>query len=131
MRQDLDRLLVQAMGEFERMEPFINMDDGWPMLAPSPTMDMRQTADAFVVDFSLPGLDPSKIEVSLEGRLLTVSGATAARTRQPGLQGGQRFQQAVLLPGAVANDGDAKAVMTNGVLRIVVPRERVVGAKRP
>ena len=131
MRQDMGRFFAQAMGEFERMERFINFDDGWPLLAPSPTMDMRQMADAYVVDFSLPGLDPSKINVSLEGRLLTVSGVTAARTRQSSVQGGQRFEQAVLLPGAVEADGEARAVMTNGVLRVIVPRERGTAGGRP
>jgi HSP20 family molecular chaperone IbpA len=122
MRMDLDRMLAQAMRDFERMDRMINFDDGWPMLAPSPTMDMRQMPDAFVVDFSLPGLDPARTSVTLEGRLLTVAGETVPRASQSGLHGAQRFEQAVLLPGPVQADGEAKAGMTNGVLRVVVPR---------
>jgi len=125
MRNHMDSLLNQAMAEFEQMDSFINFDEGWSSLMVSPTLDIRDETDEneYVVVFSLPGMDGSDIEVSLDGRLLTVACSSEADTPYSSSFGS--FVRSVWLPGPVGDRELARAVLTNGVLRIVVPKGEI------
>jgi HSP20 family molecular chaperone IbpA len=123
MRASMDELMAQAMTDFDRMERFINVDEGWIQLDPSPTLDLRDRPEAYVVLFSVPGLDPSRINIGLEGRLLTVSGECMAQTRHASASTPKHFAQAVLLPGPVRSEREATAQFTNGVLRITIQKD--------
>lgn len=121
VQRDMDAMWEQAMSEFEQMESFMrHLDDGWAAAAPLPAMDMREEPDRYVVLFSLPGLDGSNITVNLEGRLLTVSSKTTDQARARFST--YSFQRRVLLPGPVEAGEQAQAVMSNGVLRVSVPK---------
>ena len=108
------------MAEFEQMERFINFDEDWSSLMISPTMDMKDETDEYVVVFSLPGQDESDIRVTLDGRLLTVSCRSDARS--PHTASYESFVRSVWLPGPVGDEQSARAMITNGVLRILIPK---------
>jgi len=127
VRNRMDDLLRQAMAEFEQMAPIINFDEGWSSLMLTPAMDMRDETDEneYVVVFSLPGIDASGIRVSLDGRLLTVSCSSRGGTSHA--SGFGEFVRSVWLPGPVGDRELARAVVTNDVLRIVIPKGEEAG----
>ena len=116
MHAHMDRMLRQ----FSEMARVLDSDTGWNALMTSPTMDMRDQGESYVLDFSLPGIDASEIEVSLEGRLLTVY--TSVDAQAPSGRSFSRFERKVLLPGPVQTAGSARAMLTNGVLKVIIPK---------
>jgi len=110
------------------MENSLAFDAGWNSLLASPTMDMREQGDHYVLDFSLPGMDASEIQVALEGRLLTVY--TRVDEHAPNRSSVSRFERRILLPGPVEGAEAAQAVVTNGVLKIIIPKARPAGTER-
>ena len=124
----VDRLFERALGDIRALDTLVDFDDGWTALLSSPTMDMRDREHDYLVMFSLPGLDGAKINITLEGRLLTVS----SRSSHPARRSAQhvQFERRVWLPGPVASADSAEAVLTNGVLTVVVPKSDTA-AKAP
>ncbi len=110
--------MEQALQDFERLENLMNFDEGWPGLPPSPAMDMRDDENHYLVAFSVPGLGAPELTVTLEGRLLTISGGSQARGHSQSVS----FTKRVLLPGPVSHAGEAQAFLTNGILRVMVPK---------
>lgn len=82
----------------------------------SPAMDMREFDDCYLVAISLPRATRPELSVTLDGRVLFVSG------RQGGRQGqAWQFEKRVQLPGPITARA-VRATLTNGVLRIVAPK---------
>lgn len=130
MHEEMNRMLHRAYDQFSEMERLLDADTGWNSLMTSPTMDMREQGDSYVVDFSLPGIHLSEIEVTLEGRLLTLS--TRVNEQAPTHQSLTQFERKVLLPGPVEAADAAHATVTNGVLKVVIPKAKgaTAGAAR-
>ena len=128
---EMDALMSDAFQNMARLRSAMHIDEGWDVLSASPTMDMRDGDSGYLVSFSIPGARSSDIEVSLDGRVLTVEALTPVRglhyTRM------QRFERRVLLPGPVGGADYAHASITNGILRVHVPKGHVgeVGDARP
>ena len=95
----------------------------------SPTVDQTETPDAYVVTVEVPGVDPSSIDLSVTGNVLTVRGVKPPegenestgplRERQFG-----PFHRQVALAGEVNFDA-AQADARLGVLRITLPKREV------
>ncbi len=117
---DMDALMSDAFQNMARLRSAMHIDEGWDVLSASPTMDMRDGDSDYRVSFSIPGARPSDIEVSLDGRVLTVE--ALAPVRGPHYTRLQRFERRVLLPGPVGGAADAHASITNGILRVHVPK---------
>ena len=120
MQAHMNRMLQTASSRFNETEKLLDLDPGWGSMMASPTMDMRDQGDSYVLNFSLPGIDASEIEVALEGRLLSVY--TSIDKQAPNHRSLSRFQRKVLLPGPVKGADSVLALATNGVLRITVPK---------
>jgi HSP20 family protein len=120
MHEEISRMMQRMSSRFVEMESLLDFDRGWNALMMSPTMDMRDHGDSYVLDFSLPGMDASKIEISLEGRLLTVN--TSVEEQGSAARRFGRFERKVLLPGPVGDASSARAMMTNGVLKVIIPK---------
>ena len=92
----------------------------------SPAVDLVETADAYLVVADVPGVDPSTIDLSVTGNVLTVRGVKpdehagdapgALRERAFG-----PFHRQIVLSGAVDFDA-AQADARNGVLKIKLPK---------
>ena len=113
---DPERLYSRMNLVFERTVR--ELDKGWDSLVSSPAMDMRIREKDYLITACVPGVDPSQVDVFLEGRLLTivvpVGNVVSGRYRL--------FQRRFQLPGFVGPSESATAVLSNGILRIVVPK---------
>ncbi len=95
----------------------------------APPLDVYETADRYVVKAEVPGLRVEHIDVSFDGRTLTIAGektvepadealhSTICRERRFG-----SFRRSVELPGEVEASG-ISAVCRNGVLEVSLPKE--------
>jgi HSP20 family protein len=101
----------------------------------APPIDVRETADAYIVEIDLPGQDPGNIEVLIEGRTLTVRGKFSEESeRREGeylLRERRRgqFMRAVALPGMVDVDRVTSRA-ENGELIVTLPKASQNRARR-
>lgn len=139
-RRELTSPLFVLQSELNRM-----FDEYWnpgrfsqaasaPMdLAPatwSPTLDLVETADAFVLSAEVPGVDPATIDLSVTGNVLTLRGVKPAdETSEPAGVLRERhfgpFHRQVVLSGEVNFDA-AQAEARNGVLKVRLPKREAV-----
>jgi HSP20 family protein len=117
--------------EFQRLTSQLSrFPDSWdatpaPLQGFVPMADVEETDDAYLVEIELPGVDRNDIDVSLDGRRLTVSGERKEkervgilrrRTRTMG-----RFIFDIQLPAEV-DASNISAILHDGVLTVRVPR---------
>jgi HSP20 family protein len=109
---------------------FDQMSRGWTSGALSgltPCMDVSETKAAIEYAFELPGLTQKDIQITIEGDTLTISGEkklekeTKDQQRRVIESHYGAFERSVSLPPSV-DPGRIKAVMSDGVLRITVPK---------
>lgn len=81
-----------------------------------PKLNVYSGNDGEIVDAELPGIDPAKVEVSVEGSTLTIKGK---RTDCNGNE--TTFERCHELPFLVAEEG-VSAKSNRGVLRITLPK---------
>ena len=92
-------------------------------------LDVRETADAFIVEASTPGVKPEDVQISLLGDVLTIRGQREESREERG--DGDRwlmrerqvgaFQRSIRLPGTVSGDA-CDARFDHGVLTITLPK---------
>lgn len=116
MMASADAMMADAVKSAARLKSAVHFRQGWDVLGASPTMDMRDADGGYVVTFSLPGA--RDVGVELEGRVLTVRAICGAGGRT----GHHGYERRVLLPGPVGSADQAQASLTNGILRIHVPK---------
>ncbi len=117
--EDLERLMAGAVEQAARMQSAIHFNRGWERLPATPSLDMRDTAAGYLVTFNIPDVDREHLDVILDGRVLTVH-ASCGGIGSGGIV--RRYERRVLLPGSVDTAGNARAELTNDVLRVLVPR---------
>lgn len=118
--------------ELERLTRRLHalLDESWrfpagrdPMF--TPLADVEETADAYLVEIELPGVDRRDIDVELAGRRLSVRGERKAKERTGILRRRERtigrFAFEVTLPGEV-DEGAVDARLSEGVLTIRLPK---------
>lgn len=119
-------MMADAVEEVARLQSALHLNRGWEQLPASPSLDMRSTEGGYLVTFNIPDVHSEDLGVLLEGRMLTVRALCGA----PGVEGGlRRYERRVLLPGPVGAAEDAQAQLTNGILRVHVPRGLDTGAR--
>ena len=95
----------------------------------SPPADLIETADAFYATVEIPGVEPSTIELSVTGNVLSLKGTkpleTPAAPNSSLLERkfGPFFRQ-IVLPSEVEFEG-TEAEARHGVLRIKLPKQEV------
>lgn len=92
-----------------------------------PPVDMYETDKAIVVETPLAGVDPNKIELSIDNGILTIKGSSERKTEvdeknyyRKEVRQGSIFRQ-IALPTRVDSD-KAEASFDNGVLKIALPK---------
>jgi len=116
-------------------EPFEEMDDWFNKAMPArsgmtnfmPAVDVYQDKDNVIVETQLAGIDPEKVDISIENDVLTIKGESEKKSeveeknyyRKEIRRGG--FYRSVPLPSHVIGE-KAKAEAKNGVLKVTVPK---------
>lgn len=125
--------LAQLLGEFDRVQRDFN---GLFAAQPSqPPASLWQDDDAVYAEIDLPGLDPSKLDVTVaEGTRLTVAGerpvadpAGAVWVRQERPSG--KFSREFSLPVLVDAD-KVQAKYEHGVLKLTLPKSEAAKPRK-
>ena len=97
-----------------------------------PPVDIYEHGDRFQLYMDLPGVDPSSVEITLEGGVLTVSGERVRLSGQRDThdegelmrneRGHGRFYRRFVLPDTVDSDR-VKATNRHGVLELTIPKQ--------
>lgn len=118
--------IVPNFPDFDRM--FDDFVGSAGMSGFVPALDVYQTQDDVVVEAPLPGMDPDKVNISIENDVLTLEGKFEQKSEVDEKNYYRRevragsFHRSVALPTAVNGDR-AKATYDKGVLKIVIPKE--------
>ncbi len=126
MEELTDRLFNNAFRRFQQSPRYGGLARG---PAFSPSMDLSETDENYVVQADVPGLDRSNISVEVKNRVLTISGERQETVEEQDSQGQflrqerriGHFQRSVALPGPVKED-QVKAEYEEGVLKITLPK---------
>jgi HSP20 family molecular chaperone IbpA len=90
----------------------------WARLPASPGMDMAESADGYLLTFSLPGVRDDDIRLTMTGRVMAVQ--ARLRDEQGHQVGG--MERRVLLPHTPGDTALFTARYTNGILRVCVAK---------
>ena len=100
-----------------------------------PRVDLRERADAFVIQADLPGIEADAIEISMDKNILTLKGE---RTQAEDAEGEKSlrverqygpFHRRFSLPETADADG-IEAVSKNGVLEVRIPKKAELKPRR-
>ncbi len=125
LRNEIDRLFER----FFENKPLLDIDA--PALNTDwvPALDITEKDDTILVKAEIPGVDPAKIEVTVEDDMLTIKGAKE-ETREEKERGYFRserrfgsFLRRVMLPVAV-DDNKVNATYKDGVLKIELLKDK-------
>lgn len=124
MQEDMARLMGSFMSGLPSMMSSMNQHLGIDSL---PLVDMEEKDNNYIVRVDTPGLDKSKIEISVRGEILTIQGVreTVNEEKSGSYFTQERsygsFSRSLRLPGPV-DDTNVKANYENGVLTITLPK---------
>jgi HSP20 family protein len=125
LQHELNRLLEDYLQpeRYPRSEP--PPTDLDPM-AWSPAIDVYETTEDVVVLAEVPGVDPSSIDLAVNGNVLTLRGSKEFREQPESVPHVRErrfgvFHRQLALPGEVDPD-KAHAEATHGVLKIRIPK---------
>lgn len=123
--------------EMEEMTKAMMPVSGSQMMQKSfaPPLDMYETKDALIIETPLAGVDPKNVEISVENRMLTISGESKKEHEveeknyyRKETRSGTFFRQ-VPLPVAVYED-KVVASFEDGILKINCPKRDDVKSKK-
>lgn len=101
----------------------------------APAINISQTDSHVIVEAPLPGIDPSKVDITIENDVLTIEGKEEKKSeveekdysRKEWVM--QSFHRSVALPTRVQSD-NAHAEYKDGVLKITIPKREEAKAKK-
>jgi HSP20 family protein len=123
LREALDRLFERGLSS---MNEFGSRAAGLPM-------DMYGDEDCWVIEMAVPGLDPSAVNVSIEGNEVSISGEYPepsqdrrylVRERPTG-----RFERTIQFPSEL-DANKAEAECEHGMVRLTIPRAETARPRR-
>lgn len=100
----------------------------------TPAIDIYEDKDNIIVETQLAGIDPEKVQVSIENDTLSIKGESEKRSEvddknyyRKEIRRGS-FYRSIVLPSKVNSDG-AKATASDGVLKITIPKAAISEGK--
>jgi HSP20 family protein len=126
----------RMMESLLRWDPF-RSDTAWGFgtAGYSPSFDLKETRDAYVVKADLPGVQDKDLEITVTGNALSISGQREEEHREQDDQvymierNHGRFTRVVSLPEGADVD-NVKAELKDGVLTLQVPKRPEVQPRR-
>lgn len=102
-----------------------------------PSVNIKETADAFEVEMAAPGMDKQDFQVELNGNQLIIS--SIRENRKEKQDGGythrefsyQSFQRTFMLPKEVVDEDRIEAKYENGLLHLTIPKKEEAKQKAP
>jgi HSP20 family protein len=132
LRQDPRSLVPRLQDEINRIFGSVNNGDSSSATATwVPAVDIREFSDRFEFYVDLPGVDPSKVDLTLESGVLTLSGERLEQVpsktgEEPQYQRSERgvgqFYRRFVLPDTVDSE-KVNATGKNGVLKVTIPKQ--------
>ncbi|MGH2386815.1 MAG: Hsp20/alpha crystallin family protein, partial [Chloroflexota bacterium] len=121
LREAMDRLVADSFISPRNLLGSVGMTAGMPA-------NLFETAEGFIVQVALPGIDPAKVEITVKGASLQVKGERPAQQFEQAQQvwsgiGAGTFEQTFTLPTAVESEG-AEAHYEQGLLTLRLPKIR-------
>lgn len=118
-------MLFDTFSELDRIGSALLSGFSAPAMATAP-VDLRREDDRYLVEADLPGFDPASIDVSVEGRMLTIR---AERTEESEDRSGrwlvrERRGAGILRRFDLGQEVDVDAISADyrdGVLRVTLP----------
>jgi HSP20 family protein len=123
---------------FDAMEKFLEdmRSSGMSLTTASqsliPPVDMYETDSLVVIEMPMPGVDASKLDLSIDNGILSVKGTNERKTEvdeknyyRKEVRYGSVFRQIALPAKVLANK--AEAVYEKGILKISIPKAQEVG----
>jgi len=117
------------------LEPFEDMDKMFENLMPSranmtgymPAVDVYQDKDKVYVETQLAGIDPEKVDISIENDVLTIKGESEKKSEveendyyRKEIRRGSFYRNVPLPSHVIGEKASAEAV--NGILKIFIPK---------
>jgi len=127
LRQEIDRLFEDP---FSLLSPNASFFQDW-----SPSVDIHEDKDKYVVKAELPGMKREDIEVSMDGNTLTVSGERKQEEEKKERENYRseryfgRFQRSITLPAEVQAN-KIEASYKDGILTITLPKSEAAKPKQ-
>jgi len=139
-RQDAWSLMPRLQDEINRLFGSVNQNQNDSSAATAtwiPAVDIHEYSDRFEFYVDVPGVDPDKVELTLEGGVLTLSGqrhdAVTSNREEAQYRRSERgqghFYRRFVLPETVDSD-KVNANGKNGVLTITVPKQAKAQPRR-
>jgi HSP20 family protein len=131
VRQDPWSLVPRLQDEINRLFGNVNQSDSSSATATwVPAVDVHEYGDRFELYVDLPGVDPDKVDLTLENGVLTLSGQRAElaspKSEQPLYERSERglgqFHRRFVLPNTVDSE-KVNATGRNGVLTVTIPKQ--------
>ena len=116
------------------LEPFL---DDWDLSSRAfvPAIDVYQDKDNVIVETPITGVDPEKLDISVENDVLTITGESEHKSEvdeknyyRKEIRYGA-FHRSVALPASV-DGAKAKAEYEDGILKVVIPKEERAKPKK-
>jgi HSP20 family protein len=126
MQDHMNQIFGQAFSRFDRSPDFRHLFDSSRI---SPTFDMVETDQNFVIKMDLPGVDEQNIDIHIEGLILTISGRIEQDDKTTDDEGqvirrerrNEQFSRTITLAAPVNAEAMTSQV-DNGVLTIKLPK---------
>ena len=126
--RDLETQFGRLFGELTR--DYDLFDRVW-----SPTVDLKETDDAYTLEADLPGMKKDEIDVSVMDNVVTLKGERKheAETKEKGYHRVERrygsFERSFEIPGGFQGD-KIGASYENGVLKVTLPKREETKPKQ-
>lgn len=130
---------------FEQLQHEMNRQQGYPSKADdngdvvtsdwTPSVDIKEEDNQFVLIADIPGVDPKDIEVHMENGILTIKGERESekKTERDGYKRIERehgvFYRRFTMPEGVNADG-IEANCKHGVLTVTIPKQEAAQPRR-
>lgn len=112
---------------FEEFDKFFDGANKKSMVGVSPAIDIYEKGKNIIVEAPLAGIDPEKVDISIENDILTMQGRMEKKSEvedknyyRREIRAGSFYRQ-IPLPKPVVGD-EASAVYDDGVLKVSVPK---------
>lgn len=132
-RQDVWSVMPRLQDEINRLFGNVNQSDSSSATASwVPAVDIHEYPDCFELYVDVPGVDPDKVDLTLEGGVLTLSGQREeagkkvkrdAEQQYQRIERGQgHFYRRFVLPDSVDSE-KVNASGKHGVLTVTIPKQ--------